>query len=68
MGEKRNFTQCRQCKYFVDDDDSLKSAIEYCILLGININDSCNCPDYIPLDRQSSSLKKETHIEPEPVP
>lgn len=58
MGKERNFTQCKQCKYFVEDDDTLKHSIEYCIILGANLDTSGYCDDFIAL---------ELDADPEPV-
>lgn len=65
MGKTANFTQCRLCKYFVEDDDLLKNSIEYCILLGVNMDLSGNCADFVALSGESVSLEKDT--DPEPV-
>lgn len=58
MGKERDFTQCRLCKYFVEDDETLKHSIEYCIILGANLELSGSCGDFI-------ALKKDA--DPEPV-
>jgi hypothetical protein len=57
MGKKRNYSPCVQCKYFVEDDESLKNTISYCILLGINIDDSGFCPEFVPLTEQEVNRK-----------
>jgi len=67
MVKKGNFTQCKLCKYFVEDDESLKHTIEYCILLGININTSGNCPEYKALSEEFTSFERDSDPEPEPV-
>ena len=67
MEKNFNYAQCKLCKYFVEDDESLKNTIEYCILLGININDSGNCPEFISLNEESISFKLDPDSEPEPV-
>jgi len=55
MSEKRNFTQCRMCKYFVEDDESLKTLIEYCIILGASLDTSGNCEDFVALDKKADA-------------
>jgi len=67
MGKKKKYSQCLQCKYFVEDDESLKNPISYCILLGININDSGDCPDFVSLSEEDLPLKRKTDPDPEPV-
>ena len=65
MGKNGNFAQCNLCKYFVEDDESLKNTIEYCIVLGINIDNSGECSDFISLNEESASLERDS--DPEPV-
>ena len=65
MSKNENFTQCKLCKFFVEDDESLKNSIEYCILLGSNIDTSGHCPEFIALNEESQPLKRDT--DPEPV-
>lgn len=65
MGNVANYAQCSLCKYFVEDDESLKNTIEYCILLGININTSGNCTEFTSLNGESISGKLDS--DPEPV-
>ena len=65
MGKNGNFTQCKLCKYFVEDDESLKNSIEYCILLGSNIDTSGHCDEFITLNDETHTLKKD--FDPEPV-
>ena len=65
MEIKKDYSQCRQCKFFVEDDEALKNSIAYCILLGINIDDSGNCADFIALEENTVSKEKDS--DPEPV-
>lgn len=65
MEKNHNYAQCRLCKYFVEDDETLKNTIAYCILLGININDSGHCPEFKSLNEESASLQVD--FNPEPV-
>ncbi|MBB6481636.1 hypothetical protein [Spirochaeta isovalerica] len=55
MAEDRDFTQCRKCKYFVEDDDSLKTVIEYCIILGANLDTSGHCPEFVALKKDADA-------------
>lgn len=65
MEKKRNYSQCRLCKYFVEDDETLKSPIAYCILLGINIIHSGDCSDFTSLNDEAIELHRDS--DPEPV-
>lgn len=58
MGIERDFTQCRQCKFFVEDDDSLKTVIEYCIILGANLDTSGNCKEFIAFQKDEGDAEQ----------
>ncbi len=47
MKEETEKFQCKQCKYFINNDLSLKTPLPYCILLGKNLYRGENCPEYV---------------------
>ncbi len=56
MEEKKDYSQCIKCKYFIEDDKTLKTAISYCIILGINTDNSGRCSDFAKLNMDEINL------------
>jgi hypothetical protein len=54
MDNNQKYSQCSLCKFFVEDDESLKNPISYCILLGIHIDTSGQCPEFSSLNEEMS--------------
>ncbi|MBN2659061.1 MAG: hypothetical protein JXR86_18545 [Spirochaetales bacterium] len=55
MANIRDFAQCSKCKYFVEDDESLKTVIEYCIILGAKLNTSGHCEEFVALEKDADA-------------